>query len=195
MLALEDQEFEATPTRYRTAEDRCRFRERALVRATAAASLPGAVTAAQGVMREGCPLAGDLAFNLLSVFVATERTDEALQVLAELEQRPPRGRSAGPYHHLAGIAYLRAGAPDRARVHLEAALRHGVSDCSIHEALAASSPDDPARASRSLEDAWQCERAAGKSDPRLLVAAANLAESAGDGTRATALRERAGQGQ
>jgi hypothetical protein len=65
-----------------------------------------------------------------------------------------------------------------------------VSDCSVHEALAAALPE-PARASRSVEEAWTCKRAMGVDDPRLLELAATLAASAGDSARAAALRERA----
>lgn len=194
LLALEDRALEATPPRFRLPTDLCRAQERAVVRAVAARDADAVLAAATTAKTLGCPTSETLAFNVLSALVTTRRYAEATPWLAWLEAHPPAGRARAQYHHLAGLTYLEAGGqPSLARAHFQAALDGGLRDCSLFQGLAASSLDEPARASSALEEAWRCEQARGAARPELLGLAAELAERAGDAARARSLRERLAQ--
>ena len=136
LLDREDQAYDETPARYRTVEDRCRFRERQLARAVS----HGDADEALRIVREApaeCPPDGLARFNLASVLAQRGRFAEARPLADALlmgHALPPRYHA--PLLYLGGLTALRTGDPARAEELLTEALHEGLAPCAIFARLA-----------------------------------------------------------
>ena len=136
LLDREDQTYEETPERWRTVEDRCRFRERQLARAVTRGDADGASALVREAPPE-CPADASARFNLASVLAQRGRFAEARPLADALLARyelPPRFHA--PLEYIAGVAALRTGDAARAVELLTAAWKEGLGNCAIFARLA-----------------------------------------------------------
>ncbi len=136
LLDKDDETYERTPPAFRTAEDRCRFADRALLRAAAANDLDRAERAFRE-QPSGCAVRIDGAFNLLALLVRNGRHAAARPIVdaiftrtAELDER-----NQGPFAYLAGAVLTETGDPVRGEQLLKQAMSRGVLTCGVLEAL------------------------------------------------------------
>lgn len=136
LLAKDDEAYERTPPAFRTAEDRCRFADRALLRAAAANDLDGAERAYRE-QPSGCAVRIDGAFNLLALLVRNGRHAAARPIVDAISTRPAEldERNQGPFAYLAGAVLTETGDPARGEQLLKQAMSRGVLTCGVLEAL------------------------------------------------------------
>jgi len=136
LLDREDDDYEETPERFRTVEDRCRHGERQLVRA----SVRGDADEALRLLREApaeCPADPMMRFNVASVLAQEKRYAEARPIADALLARfDMPARYHAPLLYLAGVSALRTGDPARAEHLLGGALQEGLGSCAIFARLA-----------------------------------------------------------
>lgn len=162
LLELEEQQYEDTPDRFRTVEDRCRARDRMTARAVAR----GDADEVLRLVREApaaCPVEAGARFNLASVLVQRGRYTEARPLLeALLADFHLDRRYHAPLLYFAGVTLLHTGEPARAEPLLSASLQEGLASCPIFARLAEAAAaqghaDDAARRRQQLD---ACVRAA-----------------------------------
>jgi hypothetical protein len=136
LLDREDDDYQETPERFRTVEDRCRFRERQLVRA----SVRGDADEAMRLLGETpaeCPADAMMRFNVASVLAQRGRFAEARPLADELLAHfAMPARYHAPLLYLAGVSALRTGDPARAEHLLTGALQEGLGSCATFARLA-----------------------------------------------------------
>jgi hypothetical protein len=136
LLDREDEDYQEKPERYRTVEDRCRFRERQLVRAAAGGDADEALRLVREAPAE-CPPDAMMRFNVASVLAQRGRFAEARPLADELLARfELPARYHAPLLYLDGVAALRTGDAARAERLLTAALHEGLGSCAIFARLA-----------------------------------------------------------
>ena len=159
LLELEDQEYEDTPPRFRTAEDDCRARERRVGAAIARGAVEEALSRLAAA-HPGCADDDALRFDLASVLSRLGRFAEA-RPLAEalLAEGRVEPRFRGPLAYMVGVARLRTGDPAGGARALLLAKRAGVTACALHARLAecAQADGDDAAARRFAEELRRCQ--------------------------------------
>ncbi|MCB9506301.1 MAG: hypothetical protein H6698_00220 [Myxococcales bacterium] len=182
LLALEDEDFEATPPAFRTAVDTCRHLERAIGHALASEDLNEGLAAVDAIAASGCPSNVDLEINTLQVLVRARAWERALPVARSLAARPglARGRFVG--ESLIGTVLLRTGRPAEALPRLQFAADNAPQLCenwrNLAEARAALG--ELGAAAEALESAYSCGRAAGVEQPAALQLAQELRRRAAE---------------
>ncbi len=187
MLDNEDRAFYfAVPERYRTDEDRCRYRERKLVRALAHKQ-PDRVPALARSAVAICGKKPEVLADWLDALVELGRFRDAEPIARELSVHPPRdARSHGHVALMAGISFAESGEPGRAAPLLARAAGLGAISCAGLVPLAerARRARHPAVAATYVEAAYAC---GGGRDASLLLAGATWLVAAGDSARAARL--------
>jgi hypothetical protein len=184
MLGNEDRVFYlAVPPQYRTPEDRCRYKQRKVVRA----SFRGDHAAIPDLSRDAMAACGDrpeIAVELLRALVASNRLDEAEPIARRLAEHPPVDRrSHAELARLVGIVLANRKAQPGAGASPPAV------DCRsfIARAEAARAAGDIKEAVAQIDHAFTC---GGERDSSLLVAAATWLVASGDGAAARAVLRR-----
>jgi tetratricopeptide (TPR) repeat protein len=179
MLGNEDRVYYlSAPRRFRTSEDRCRFKERKVARATllrAEPQIPGFVEDALAI----CGERPELVLEELSSLVRLRRFAEAVPVARRLLAAPPPDpRSNAEVSHLAGVALVETGKYDEGEALLLKALKLGSTDCRVYVELAeaAHRREQAPEAAERLEAAFRCS---GARDASLLIMAATWLVEAG----------------
>ncbi len=171
MLDNEDRLFLATPERFRSEEDHCRFLDRKAVRATVRSDFEEVLRVSeQSLERCGDP-DGLRRFRCLCALTKTGRYEEARPLVEELLASPPPPRVHASFAYEAGLVLFRTGETGRAEVLFNRALELGYRDCRtwIWFAETARARNDLPRAAQRLEAAFQC---GGGGDASLLIMAA-----------------------
>jgi hypothetical protein len=136
LAALEDRDLEATPERFRTLQDVCRYDDRRVVRRLAARDPNGALDEIAAVSA-ACPWDFDRRFNELSALVEIGRHQGALLVLEDLGAHPPPDRrTQGNLLVLAGRVHRGLGDAPTAEAAFRGAQRVGAGGCGHLVALA-----------------------------------------------------------
>jgi hypothetical protein len=133
LLDLEEQVYEDTPARYRTAEDECRAGDRHVAAAIARNDVTQALALAQArsVADHGCA-GGDSRFNLASILTRAGRYAEARTIAEDLYARfALEARFHAPLEFILGLCRLRTGDAVRAEPLFIAAQREGLTTCAI----------------------------------------------------------------
>jgi tetratricopeptide (TPR) repeat protein len=184
MLGFEDAQFRATPERFRTAIDTCRFAKRDLVRNAAAWNADGALEAYGRLSRlEGCPESIHPELNVLSVLVGLQRYREALPFAERVAAAIPAGRYSFQSLHLAGETFLQTGDARRALPLLRKAAGGGIDSCGLLLSLsqALSALGEHRESGLRMEQAAECGLRQGKDErPDLLLLAAERYLAAGE---------------
>ncbi len=162
LLDKEDIDFELVPEAFRSQEDRCRFRDRVIVRAVKRNEWAAVL---QATADDRCPFEMTRSFNRLSALSATGQWRQA-DVLAStmLGIDSADTRHVAMLRHLRGRARLRLGKMGAALVDLRIALKMGLTSCGLyHEvgvALQATGSKDQAQ--KYLAEAQRCVARAGR---------------------------------
>ncbi len=187
MLENEDRVFyAAVPERYRTDEDRCRFRERKVVRALMKKE-PERVVALAPKAVAVCGDKPEVLANWLGALVELGRFRDGEPLAAKLAKHPPRDtRSHAQVALDVGLTFAENGKPRRAVPMLGRAVQLGAIQCRAFVPLA-----ERARRAHLAEVAATYAQAAyacgGGRDASLLLAGATWLVAAGDTARASRL--------
>lgn len=184
-LALEDQDYLATPEQFRSNRERCTFTERALIRAR----LEGNIEVLQGLMQEleqhQCEMG---TANQTALVASIEAGDmkAARRYADKVLAKGLRGRALRSLPWV-GWALLATGDAKRAVLVLEEAHRLEANPCQVKPMLAQARANlgEYHEASRLFEEAFRC--AGSGADPNWLLTATDLALRAGEKDRAVAL--------
>jgi tetratricopeptide (TPR) repeat protein len=187
-LDLLDARYEAVPEDDRTERDLCRWHERQLARPLARGELPQALAAADAWPHDACDISRERQFDLLALYVETERYADAARtgtrlLREQIDSKPVLART----HFLTGRGFLGVGDADQAMAHFDGAELSGLRDCDLDARFAAAAElsQDWQTAAQRLERFDECERAAGRStSPKVLLNAARFWMAAGVGDEA-----------
>jgi hypothetical protein len=132
---LEDDSYAATPERYRTFEERCRYAQRLIAREAQSGQLDR-VAQMTKELPTGCNSDAESAFNQLATVARGGRWAEARPLVDRLlgANVPPRFRADLLY--LCGRTLLETGEPQRAALLFEQSLQLGLANCNAHIGLA-----------------------------------------------------------
>ena len=193
MLDNEDRAYYlATPERFRTDEDRCRFLDRKIVRALRRVDHQGVEAEVARAVAQ-CGQSPERRHWLLSALVAAGRYEEASPVAAALIKQPPADRRGhGEVARLAGVTLRRTGKPAQAEALLRAAIKMGQRGCKLLVELAEAqrAQGKATLAARQLGQAFSC---GGSKDASLLLAGATWALQGGDRETAQQMLDAAGR--
>lgn len=184
MRELDERVYADTPEEFRTLEDRCRSRDRAIV---AEISRDPARALALDDARE-CPPSATSLIHRISALTRLGRWSEAKPLVDQLLARHDfEGRERAPAAYLAGLVALETGDAALAEHRFLRAQAFGETACAlfVHSARAAMMLHRPGVGARRLERAYAC---AGQRD--LLVAAAAAFDEAGEPAEAARVRAR-----
>lgn len=151
--------FFATPARFRTRQDRCRFLDRQFLRADWRNERQAALAIARQAVKQCGNKERLRLFHLFTALVALNHYHEAAPLARRLLEHPPRAaRAHGRLALLAGEVFLHTDKPGLARQWLVKARRLGLRSCKVEQGLAhaALGQGRPRVAALQLEAAFRC---------------------------------------
>jgi len=151
--------FFATPARFRTRQDRCRFLDRQFLRADWRNERQAALAIARRAVKRCGNEERLRLFHLFTALVALNHYHEAEPQARQLLEHPPRAaRAHGRLALLAGEVFLHTGKPGLARQWLVKARKLGLRSCKVEQGLAraALALGHPRVAALQLEAAFRC---------------------------------------